>query len=116
MARRDPPRLGAASRWCDAVMLHLRGWSYIGALPPRARSNGMDGPSSSHGWLPPWYGWSAPWVPPWSLPRAAVPVVCSLLVVVLGWQIARLPASPPGEETRLAQRFAFEQQPLNGAA
>jgi hypothetical protein len=108
-------------------MLHLRGWSYVGGLSPtgsnprRGRSGAVNsaagdgsavfGATTQHGWHP----WSAPLSPAWQLPRTTVPLICAVLVVVLGWQLARLPAASAEEEARLAQGFAFQQQPLNDA-
>jgi hypothetical protein len=47
--------------------------------------------------------------------RTKLPLICSLLVVAVAWQLARLPATASADEARLAQRFAFQQQPLNDA-
>ncbi|NDU71413.1 hypothetical protein GWI34_02075 [Actinomadura sp. DSM 109109] len=42
--------------------------------------------------------------------------VCAALLIVAGWYNARLPSVARAENERLASRFAFQAQPLNGTA
>ncbi|MFC6083866.1 FG-GAP repeat domain-containing protein [Sphaerisporangium aureirubrum] len=48
--------------------------------------------------------------------RAGTAAILSLILIVVGWRLAELPASSAAMNSGIAQRFKFEQSPLNGAA
>jgi hypothetical protein len=47
--------------------------------------------------------------------RSWITYACAVLVIVAGWQLAALPETSSAAQNRLAQRFSFAKQPLNGA-
>lgn len=47
--------------------------------------------------------------------RVRTAQICAALLIVVGWYNARLPSVAEAESERLASRFAFQKQPLNGA-
>lgn len=47
--------------------------------------------------------------------RAGAVPISSVILLVATWQLATLPSSSQAEETKLAHRFAFTKEPLNGA-
>jgi hypothetical protein len=48
--------------------------------------------------------------------RAKVAGLCAVALIVVAWQLARLPEATAGQLAQMAQPFSFRQEPLNGAA
>ncbi|MDH2429180.1 VCBS repeat-containing protein [Sphaerisporangium sp. TRM90804] len=48
--------------------------------------------------------------------RTSAAAICSVVLAVASWRLAELPASSDAERAHVAERFAFQREPLNGAA
>ncbi|MEO3809937.1 VCBS repeat-containing protein [Sphaerisporangium sp. B11E5] len=47
--------------------------------------------------------------------RAGTAAILSLILIVVGWRLAELPASSAAQDAGIAKRFTFQQSPLNTA-